>query len=132
MKKIYWILLAVLLVIGFFMIFRPGGEDSWIRDDKGEYVKHGQPTETPDYVREQQTAVIQARELYFKKKAEGMVFSSQCLGSVGNIIKYVVDIIHVPRNEEDNLAENQCEDYREGRVEHFIELDKDGNIFRIV
>jgi len=58
-----------------------------------------------------------------------MQFSSQCLGTIGD---YAADIVHVPRNDEDNLAENQCEDYRRGKVNHFIELDKDGNIFRIV
>ena len=57
-----------------------------------------------------------------------MGFSSQCLGVVGG---YAVDIVHVPRTEEDNLPENQCEDYREGRVSKFIELDKDGNVIRI-
>ncbi|GBE19529.1 hypothetical protein BMS3Abin17_00253 [archaeon BMS3Abin17] len=58
-----------------------------------------------------------------------MEFSSQCLGSVGD---YAVDIVHVPRNDEDNLVENQCEDFRSGKVTHFIELDKEGNIARIV
>jgi hypothetical protein len=132
MKKAYWILIVVLLVIGFFMVFRPGGEDSWIKDEKGEYVEHGFPSETPDYVKEQQIAIIQAKELYFQKKQEGIEFSSQCLGTVGEEIRYVVDIVHVPRNEEDDKLENQCEDYREGKVEHFIELDQEGNIFRIV
>jgi len=51
------------------------------------------------------------------------------LGVVGN---YAVDIVHVPRSEEDNLIENQCEAYRNGEVNHFIELDKDGEIIRII
>ncbi len=66
--------------------------------------------------------------MYHEKKNSGMNFSSQCIGVCGN---YAVDIVHVPRNEEDNLQENQCEDYREGKVSRFIELDKDGNIVRI-
>ena len=69
-----------------------------------------------------------ALELYEQKKQEGMEFSSQCLGTVDG---YAVDIVHVPRTEEDNLPENQCEDFREGRVSKFIELDKDGNVVRI-
>lgn len=131
MKKTYWILIviAVLLVIGFFMIFRLGGEDSWIKDEKGVYVKHGYPAETPDYVKEQQDAITCALQLYQQKKTEGMKFESQCLGTCSD---YAVDIVHVPRNDEDNLVENQCEDYRSGRVKHFIELDKDGNVVRVV
>jgi len=34
--------------------------------------------------------------------------------------------------QEDNKIENQCGAYREGRVNHFIELDKDGNVIKIV
>ncbi len=55
--------------------------------------------------------------------------NSQCLGTCGD---YAVDIVHVPRTEGDNLIENQCEDYKTGKVNHFIELDKNGEIVRIV
>lgn len=128
MKKIYLALIVIVLIIGVVMIFRPGGEDSWIKDERGVWIKHGAPSETPDYVLEQQQIINQALSLYQTKKSEGMKFSSQCLGVVGD---YAVDIVHVPRNSEDNLAENQCEAYRNGEVTHFIELDKDGNIVRI-
>jgi len=111
------------------MIFRPGGEDSWIKDKRGVWIKHGVPSETPDYVMEQQQIINQSLYLYEQRMSEGMEFSSQCLGIVGN---YAVDIVHVPRSSEDNLVENQCEAYRNGEVTHFIELDKDGNIVKIV
>lgn len=78
---------------------------------------------------EKQKIIEQAKQLYDQKKVVGMKFSSQCLGDVGD---YAVDIVHVPRTAEDNLPENQCEDYRTGKVHHFIELDKDGNVVRIV
>ena len=58
-----------------------------------------------------------------------MNFSNQCLGTCEN---YAVDIVHVPRIEDDNKIENQCLEYREGKIKHFIELDRDGNIVRIV
>jgi len=62
-----------------------------------------------------------------------MQFSSQCLGIIySGRVGYAVNIVHVPRNEEDNKPENQCEEYREGRVKHFIELNKDGEVVRIV
>jgi len=130
MKSLYWaLIIIVILTVGFTMIFRPGGEDSWIQDKRGVWIKHGVPSETPDYVIEQQQIINQALSLYEQRKSEGMEFSSQCLGVVGN---YAVDIVHVPRSEDDNKIENQCEAYRDGEVTHFIELDKDGNIIRIV
>ena len=73
--------------------------------------------------------VKDALKLYQQKKSEGVNFSSQCLGYVDG---YAVDIVHVPRTQEDNLIKNQCKKYREGIVKHFIELDKYGNIVRKV
>lgn len=132
MKKIYLIIgIILLLVIGWIFIrFVIGGsEDDWIKDSRGVWIKHGIPYETPDYVLEQQQIIDQALSLYEQRKSEGMEFSSQCLGIVGN---YAVDIVHVPRSGDDNKIENQCEAYRNGEVTHFIELDKAGNIIRIV
>lgn len=131
MKQYLLILIAVgIVLIGLFsarFIFG-GSEDSWIKDEKGVYVKHGNPDSVPDYVKEQQDAVSCALSLYDAKKQEGMQFSSQCLGSCND---YAVDVVRVPRNNEDNLVENQCLDYKEGKVSNFIELDKEGNIVRI-
>lgn len=131
MKKAYWVLIVIgILVVGWFFVrfILGGSEDSWIKDEKGVYVKHGQPAETPNYVKEQQESIVCALQLYQQKKAEGMQFNSQCLGSCGD---YAIDIVNVPRTSEDDKVENQCADYREGKVNKFIELDKDGNIFRI-
>jgi len=130
MKKYYWIFGIILTIIILVMVLRfPGGEDSWIKDDKGVYIKHGNPSQTPDYVKAQQEAISCALNLYSQKKQEGMQFNSQCLGTCGD---YAVDIVHVPKTSEDNLAENQCQAYMEGKASHFIELDKEGNICNIV
>jgi uncharacterized protein YpmS len=131
MKKIYLILIAILvLVVLLIVVFRGlSGEDSWIKDSRGVWVKHGNPSETPSKVLEQQKMINDALVLYHQKKSEEMQFSSQCLGTVDD---YAVDIVHVPRTQEDNLVENQCEDYRTGKISHFIELDKDGNVVGVV
>jgi len=134
MKKTYLVLIVIgiLVILMALLRFNPfdlSGEDSWIKDEKGQYVKHGFPYETPDYVQEQQEAVLCAEDLYEQKKQEGMVFASQCLGTCDD---YAVDVVHVPRSSEDNLAENQCEDYRSGKVKHFIELDEEGEVVKIV
>mgnify|MGYP001584982961 CR=1 FL=1 len=81
-----------------------------------------------------QEVISKAKQLYEQKKDEGMEFLSQCLGTIklSNNMEYVVDIVHVPRSEEDNKPENQCEDYRQGKVKHFIELDKEGKVVKVL
>jgi len=125
-------IIAVSIVFLFGLLLR-GNEDDWIKNNIGIYEKHGVPSETPQEVIEQKSSVELAVELYEKKKSEGMIFNSQCLGVIGEGgERYAVDIVHVPRSEEDNKIENQCEAYRDGDVKSFIELDKAGNIVRIV
>ena len=98
-----------------------------------QYVEHGKPAVTPDYVTEQQIAFSKAMELYAKNRADGMNFSSQCLGTVYvNSTGYAVDIVHMPRIQEDEMPENQCADFREGKARHFIELERNGGIVRII
>jgi hypothetical protein len=127
MKKSYFLIILTIIIIlaVVFVIFR-GNEDDWIKDSRGVWVKHGNPSETPDYVLEQQGIINCALEKFNNFIGE---INSQCLSVCGD---YAVDIVHVPRTSEDNLIENQCSDFREGKVSHFIELDKDGNIVRIV
>ncbi|MCX6749344.1 MAG: hypothetical protein NTW17_01195 [Candidatus Pacearchaeota archaeon] len=114
------IIICVLAILFFVRFFVGGDEDSWIKDSRGVWIKHGAPAETPAYVLEQQQAVDCAVEKF--SSFTGLL-NSQCLGTCGN---YAVDIVHVPRTSEDNLVENQCSDYREGKVSQFIELDKYG------
>ena len=120
------LILMLVLIVGL-LIFLRGSEDDWIKDSRGVYIKHGVPASTPDYVKEQQDAINCALNLYQEKKSGGMQFNSQCLGVCEN---YAVDIVHVPRNDEDNQEENQCSIYRDRIVTKFIELDKEGNIVR--
>jgi hypothetical protein len=123
---VFLVVLTVILILRFFFF---GSEDTWIRDEKGVYVKHGNPSSTPEEVENQQKVIKAAVQIYNSKKIVGMEFSSQCLGSVEG---YAIDIVHVPRNAEDDLPENQCDDFKTGKVTHFIELDKNGEVVRIV
>lgn len=43
---------------------------------------------------------------------------------------WVADIAHSPRQAVDNLAENQCQSFRNGTAHHFVELDPGGNVIR--
>ncbi|MFH1586163.1 MAG: hypothetical protein ABIB79_05330 [archaeon] len=128
MKKKHWIIIIAILVVLSIAIFRPGGEDSWIRDERGVWIEHGHPSETPDYVLQQQQIINGALQLYNQRKSAGMEFSSQCLGTYRD---YAVDIVHNPRTADDNLPQNQCSAYRSGAVRKFIELDKNGEVVKI-
>lgn len=111
------------------MILR-GQEDTWIKDSRGVWVKHGNPTNTPDEVSAQQTLITKAQQMYNKTKSSGQDLSNgPCLGSIND--DWVVDIVHNPRTDVDNLNQNQCTDFLAGTAHHFIELDLNGNIIRI-
>lgn len=81
---------------------------------------------------DRERAIRLAKELYERKKREGMDFSSGPCLSEEVIPDWCVDIVHVPRQPQDNRPENQCSLYRAGKVHHFVELDLDGNLVRAV
>jgi len=76
------------------------------------------------------TVVNQARLLYRQKKAtnENLV-NGPCLSNA-LMPNWVADLAHSPRIPVDDLSENQCSGYIEGRAQHFVELDLDGNLIR--
>jgi hypothetical protein len=128
-KSIYLILIFILLLIGGIIItIIKSNEDTWIKDEKGVWVTHGNPYEKPENVIKQHEAIAKAQEMYNQEKSNGVNFTTQCLGTAGI---YAVDIVNVPRTPEDDLKENQCKDYVERRVVNFIELDQNGSIVRI-
>jgi len=131
MKRSYWIiaiLIGILALWLFIRFFVGGNEDNWIKDSRGIWIKHGNPSEIPNYVLVQQQAISCALNLYRANETK-LNFFSQCLGVCEN---YAVDIVSVPRTSDDNLIENQCSDYIDGKVGQFIELNKYGNIVRVV
>lgn len=76
------------------------------------------------------SAVSKAKHIYSEMKAQGVDFSSgPCLS---NALKpdWVLDIVHNPRLPADDLSENMCPAYKEGRAKHFVELDTEGNLIR--
>jgi hypothetical protein len=128
MKWAYWIGGALILLIAFIFLLRGSSEDSWIKDERGVYVRHGNPAEIPEQVMIQQNAITCATNLYETARKVPMMFESQCLGTCGD---FAVDIVHVPRTADDNLEENQCSAFKTREVHSFVELDKNGEIVRI-
>jgi hypothetical protein len=127
-KKHIGIILIILIILAVVFILLRGNEDNWIKDSRGVWIKHGNPRNTPVQALEQQTAIDCALELYYSEEIPYSNLSSQCLGRCED---YAIDIVHVPRTYEDNLPENQCSDFIAGRVDHFIELSKNGDIVKI-
>ncbi len=79
---------------------------------------------------EADTAVNQAKYFYNQRKQIGEDFSSGSCLSNALMPGWVVDIVHSPRQSVDDLPENQCSAFIEGRAKHFVELDTLGNLVR--
>ena len=78
---------------------------------------------------ERDRAIAAAEAAYEEARAEGVELADgPCLGVV--LENWVADVAHDPRQGVDDRAENQCEAYRSGEAEHFVELDPDGNLIR--
>lgn len=129
MKKIYLIAgIIVLAMVG--LVFLRGSEDDWIKDSRGVWVKHGNPSNIPQKVLDQQEIIAKTQKMLQNAKTENLDLSSgPCLGTIQN--DWVLDIAHNPRTSVDNLSENQCADYANGKAHHFIEMDKAGEIIQI-
>ncbi len=108
-------------------------EDTWIKDAKGIWIKHGRPRDTPDEVILQQKILAAAQQVYNQKKAESIDFSAgPCLAdSLTDYSDWVVDVAHNPRQEVDARQENQCASFRMGKAKHFVELDENGDLIRV-
>jgi len=78
--------------------------------------------------KEDSEIISKATDLYQESKESGTDFSNgPCLGVIDD---YAVDITHNPREQIDELPENQCQAYINGDVSHFIELTPGGTFIR--
>jgi hypothetical protein len=78
---------------------------------------------------EREQAIAAAHLAYEEAIAEGRdLADGPCLGVV--LDNWVADVAHSPREEVDDRPENQCEAYRSGEAEHFVELDPEGELIR--
>lgn len=92
------------------------------------FLNSGRPEATPK--REIDTAINQAKHLYRGEKESGRDLSNGPCLSDALLPGWVVDIAHDPRLPIDDLPGNQCPAYREGKAQHFVELDPEGNLIR--
>jgi hypothetical protein len=78
---------------------------------------------------ERDAAIAAARDAYDEAIEQGVDMSNgPCLGEIKE--NWVADVAHEPREEIDDDPANQCEAYRKGEADHFVELDPEGNLIR--
>ncbi len=102
-----------------------------ISNRKGSLYEQTQNTYKPGVVTEVDTAVRQAQLLYRQKKGQGLDFTDGPCLTNDLMPNWVADIVHNPRTKIDDLPQNQCQAYIEGRAKHFVELDTNGNLVRV-
>lgn len=130
MSKWIIIVVGIIIVLGAVLIVVCGSEDTWIKDSRGVWVKHGNPKEKPAKVSSQEALIEKALAAYNQAKASGKDLSNgPCLDEIS--ADWVADISHSPRQEIDNQPENQCQDFRTGKAHHFIEIDIDGKVIKV-
>jgi hypothetical protein len=76
---------------------------------------------------ERERAIAAAKQAYAAAKERGVDFADgPCLGVI--MEGWVADVAHEPRQAVDDRPENQCEAYRSGEADHFVELDPAGTV----
>lgn len=68
------------------------------------------------------------------KSYDGDLSNGPCLSDDNpewDIDDWVCDVAHNPREDVDNLPENQCKEYREGYAKHFVEVDENCKVIRV-
>jgi len=69
-------------------------------------------------------------EALAKMKAQNDdVSRGPCLGIIDS--DWVGDVAHMPRNADDNVPSNQCEDFKMGDARHYLEVTPDGKFIKV-
>lgn len=108
------LVLTVLLAVGLVVV-KTGKRPVYKKGSSGVY----------------DTAVSSAMTLYRKMVREGLDLSDGPCLTNDLMPGWVVDIVHSPRERTDDLPDNQCQAFLEGRATHFVELDQSGNLVRV-
>jgi hypothetical protein len=77
-------------------------------------------------------AVAKAKAAFWKAQAAGVDLSAgPCIAEqLPGLSDWAADVAHDPRQPVDDDPANQCEAYRSGRADHFVELDPSGAYIR--
>lgn len=134
MKLVLALIFTLFVGVGVVWFFQKQGKESGEKALEGVDVLTGlKALDIKTRTIDPDLAVSKAKEVYREKLAEGTDFSNGlCLSEdlLGDTL-WVADIAHDPRESIDDLSENQCSAFREGRAKHFVELDPQGNLIRV-
>lgn len=122
------IVIIIFLIIFSTLIFfiSRKEEDKTVVTSADQTVQSSPQPSVPDIDAE---ILKNALNVYIEKRVDGVdLKDGPCLGMIAD--DWVLDIVHDPRTPVDDLVENQCEEFREGQVHHFIELDPSGQLIR--
>jgi hypothetical protein len=81
---------------------------------------------------EKDQAVAAAQKAFQQLQTSGADLSvGPCISqSLPGLDGWVADIAHDPREDVDNRPENQCQRYRDGEADHFVEFTPEGELIR--
>jgi len=136
MKKTFIILTLFLVVFSGCSWFKTAQEKAQEKKEETEEIVKNKLKEEVDeavediFKSDEEVAIEKAQELFAQKKAEGLDMSDGPCLSNEIIPDWVADVAHDPRQDVDNLPENQCPAYREGEAHHFVELDIYGDVIK--
>ncbi len=73
-------------------------------------------------------AIAEAKAVFIAQEAQGVDFTNGPCLSNNLLPDWVADVAHNPREDVDDVAENQCSAYRNGTAHHYVELDPNGQL----
>ena len=81
---------------------------------------------------ERDQAVTAAQSAFEQSRAAGDDLSTgPCISeSLPGLSDWVADVAHDPRQDIDDDPANQCQRYRDGEANHFVELNPQGELIR--
>lgn len=121
-NKLLLLSLSVILVVSLFVIFS---------NNQNPFQKNSRNSYKPGLSESADRAVNQAKEVYEEKKNLEVDFTSGPCLTNDLLPDWVADIAHNPRQKIDDLPQNQCQAFTEGRATHFVEMDAKGNILQV-
>lgn len=79
---------------------------------------------------EKEEAIRACVEECRKRVGEDLSSGPCLLDPIPSLPDWVCDVAHSPRQPVDNLPENQCSSFIEGRAHHFVEVDENCNLIK--
>lgn len=124
---IFLIIFTIIFALAFLFLAQKTVKAPTKSEESTKSALNTKPSPSSPNFTGNEDAFKNALNLYIQKKKEGLdMTNGPCLGKVAD--DWVLDIAHNPRQPIDDLPQNQCADYTNGKAHHYIELDPDGKL----